>query len=249
VHHPEILVLLAAVAALYGRGYRRVGGSNRSVPWLLGAGLLSIALVLSSPLDGAAERGLTAHMVQHVVLMVVSAPLLVAAAPMPALLAATPQRWQLALASLRVRGSWVVWAAVGLILSAVAMWGWHAPVLYEAALRHQPLHALEHGSYLATAAVFWQAVGLGHDPRHGGVVPVLFVAALPGTALGAALTLATHAWYPSYPSLDDQQMAGIVMWGFGGLAYVVAAAVLFGTWLAATDRATPPRPLATGART
>jgi cytochrome c oxidase assembly factor CtaG len=72
---------------------------------------------------------------------------------------------------------------------------------------------------------------------------VLFVAALPGTALGAALTLASNPWYAEYPSMADQQLAGVVMWGFAGLAYVLVAACLFGIWLAGLERETPARPL------
>ena len=71
--------------------------------------------------------------------------------------------------------------------------------------------------------------------RRGSGVPALFVAALPGSALGAALTLAGRPWYPAYPSLDDQQLAGVVMWAFAGTVYVVAAGVVFGLWLAAEE--------------
>jgi cytochrome c oxidase assembly factor CtaG len=86
-------------------------------------------------------------------------------------------------------------------------------------------------------------VGLGAARPRGGAVAAVFVAALPGTALGAALTLAAKPWYPDYPSLADQQLAGVVMWGFAGLAYVLAAAVVFGMWLRSVERDTPARPI------
>jgi cytochrome c oxidase assembly factor CtaG len=87
--------------------------------------------------------------------------------------------------------------------------------------------------------------------RRGAGVVALFVAALPGSALGAALTLADHTWYPAYPALDDQQMAGVVMWAFAGTVYVVAAGVVFGLWLAAEQAyadadTTPPTPIGVG---
>jgi putative membrane protein len=128
------------------------------------------------------------------------------------------------------------------------MLAWHAPVLYRAAVHHEVLHALEHASYLTTAALFAWAVGVGSAHRHGAAVPVLFVAALPGTALGAALTLATTPWYAEYPSIGGQQLAGVVMWGFAGLAYVLAAACLFGLWLAGLEREAPGRPAESAAR-
>jgi putative membrane protein len=123
------------------------------------------------------------------------------------------------------------------------MLAWHAPALYDAAVDHEALHILQHLSYLATATAFAWVVGVGSTHRHGGAVPVLFAAALPGTALGAALTLAGTPWYAAYGSMADQQLAGVVMWAFAGLAYVLAAACLFGLWLAGLERETPGRPL------
>ena len=72
---------------------------------------------------------------------------------------------------------------------------------------------------------------------------MLFAAALPGSLLGAGLTLAGAPWCRDYPSMSDQQLAGVIMWEFAGLAYVLAAACLFGLWLAGLERETPARPL------
>jgi putative membrane protein len=198
---------------------------------LLGAGA-GIALVsVLPPVDAAAERSLVAHMVQHVVLLVVAAPLIAAGAPRLARATALRDR------------HWTACVLGTLAVQSAVMWAWHAPVLYDAALRHDPLHAVEHASYLLTAAAFWWCVGVGSARPRGGAVPVVFAAALPGSALGAALTLAAHPWYPAYPTMSDQQLAGVVMWGFGGLAYVLVAAVLFGLWVRAMETDTPPRPV------
>jgi putative membrane protein len=192
---------------------------------------------------------LTAHMAQHVLLLVVAAPFLAMGAPLPTMLWALPERrreWALGLwrASIRSHArSWALWVSSALVAQSAVMLAWHAPVLYEAAVGHQVFHVLQHASYLMTATVFWWAVGLGATGRHGAAVPVLFVAALPGTVLGAGLTLAGTPWYDVYPSLSDQQLAGVVMWGFAGLAYVLAAACVFGLWLAGLERETPARPL------
>jgi putative membrane protein len=207
-----------------------------------------MAVALLPPLATRADDSLVAHMVQHVLLLVVAAPLLALGAPLPALLWVLPGPgrarasvpWRRALRSHGRR--WSAWALGTLVLSSVVMLAWHAPVLYEAAVRHEAVHALEHLSFLATATAFWWALGVGSPRPRGAAVPVVFVAALPGTALGAALTLASRPWYSNYPSMADQQLAGVVMWGFAGLAYVLLAAVLFGVWLRGVERDTPARP-------
>ncbi len=252
-----VVAALAATAATYAAGVRRAwlaAGRGRLVTpsqaWWFGAALAALAVALLPPLSVRAHHGLVAHMVQHVLLLVVGAPLLAGGAPLPALLWALPARvrergfavWR---RLLRSRGRrWPVWAAATLVVTSVVMVGWHTPAAYDAANRHDALHALEHLSFVATATAFWWAVGLGSSRPHGGAVGVVFVAALPGTALGAALTLAGRTWYAAYPSLADQQLAGVVMWGFAGLAYVLAAAVIFGLWLRSLERATPGRPAA-----
>ena len=116
------------------------------------------------------------------------------------------------------------------------MWAWHAPVLYGAAVDDKAVHAVEHVWFLGAGLLFWGAWRRGWPAVGAPVSSAMFVAALPGTALGAALTLAPRPWYPMYPSLEDQQLAGVVMWGFAGAVYVVAAGVVFGLWLAAEDR-------------
>lgn len=181
------------------------------------AGLAVTGAALVPPLETATTSSLTAHMVQHVLLIAVAAPLLGAGLPR----AGHHQRW-------------AGWTAAALAVEAGVMWAWHAPGPYEAALRVEPLHALEHLSLLGTATVFWWALDVRRPA--GGAVAFVFAAALPGSALGAAMTLAASPWYASYPSLADQQLAGVVMWAFAGLAYVVGGAVVFAVWLAQTER-------------
>jgi cytochrome c oxidase assembly factor CtaG len=236
---------LAAVGVAYAVGVSRMAKPrSRDVRNFVAAYVvLAVALVMP-------HGSLTAHMVQHVLLLVVAAPLLASGAPLPTLLWALPAGVQRARAlgvwraCVRSHGRrWAVWAGAALVAQGAVMLAWHTPALYGAAVRHGALHVLQHASYVATATVFWWAVGLGSARRHGAAVPVLFAAALPGTLLGAGLTLASTPWYAEYPSLDDQQLAGVVMWGFAGLAYVLAAAGLFGLWLAGLERETPARPL------
>jgi cytochrome c oxidase assembly factor CtaG len=181
-----------------------------------GIGLIVLALAVGPPLDVAADHSLTAHMTQHVLLLTVVPPLLVVGAPF-------------------VARTWWRGAAIATALQTVVMWSWHVPAAYAAASGRSPVHALEHLSFLAVGVAFWATV---LSRRVGiGAPLLLFIAALPGTALGVALTLAAGAWYPAYPDLGSQQLAGVVMWAGGGTAYLIGAAVLAARALRAEDLA------------
>ena len=183
---------------------------------LLAIGLVTAALAAGGPLHDASAHSLAAHMTEHVLLLLV-APLLLALA--------TP--------AVRTRAPFGL-LVVAFVLHTGAMVVWHLPGPFEAAVRHEALHAFEHLTMLGTGYLFW--LFLLALPSRGMTVPVLFVASLPGTALGAAMTLATTSWYATAPSVGGQQLAGVIMWAFGGAVYVVAAAVMFGAWLADLDR-------------
>lgn len=252
-----VVLILVLTGWTYAAGARRAwrgAGPGRLITrgqarWF-GAGLAALAVALLPPLASRGDHSLAAHMVQHVLLLVVIAPLLVLGDPVSALLWALPERWRRPVSrpwrrALRSHArSWLLWAAGTFLAAAAVMISWHVSVLYEFALHHEPVHAVEHATFLVTAAAFWWAVGIGSPRPRGAAVAVVFVGALPGTALGAAMTLAARPWYAEYPSLADQQLAGVVMWAFAGLAYVLAAAVVFGLWLAAVERDSPARPLA-----
>ncbi len=250
------LALLALTGGLYALGLSRAwtaAGRGRLVrtsqAWLFAGGVVALALALLPPLEGRTDHSLTAHMIQHVLLLVVAAPLLALGAPLPTLLWALPEQWRpRATAAWRrlLRSHsvhWPAWAGGALVVESLVMAAWHLPVAYRAALHHDGLHVVEHATFVGTACLFAWAVGVGSARRHGSAVAVVFLAALPGSALGAALTLASRPWYAEYRSLADQQMAGVVMWAFAGVAYVVAAACLFGVWLGGLERDTPGRPL------
>lgn len=257
---PSAAGLLLAGAAAYVIGLRRLwhrAGRGRLVRThevaCFALGWAAVAVALLPPIDALAAGSFTAHMVQHVLLLVVAPPLLAAGALLPTLLWALPDRaratgeraWRRVLRSHGGR-RWAAWAGATLVAQTAVMWAWHAPALYEAALDNAVLHAFEHATFLGAATAFWWAVGLGPGPRRGAAVPVVFAAALPGSVLGAALTLSTDPWYPAFANLDSQQLAGVVMWAFGGLFYVLASAVLFGRWLAGTERLHPARPVGAG---
>jgi putative membrane protein len=242
---PVLVVCAAAVG--YGVCLRRAQPVAMRVPrWAaaaFGSGLATTAAALAPPFHEIAERSFTGHMVQHVLLICVAAPLLVLGEPGAVVLRAVAperrRRWRSWL--IQSRSGWGLWAAGAIALQAVVMWSWHAPVLFEAALRSDVVHGIEHATLLGSSMIVWWALLRGRRRHRGGAALALFVGAFPGTALGAALLLAPHPWLPSYShhgvtaALADQQMAGVVMWSVAGIAYVVGAAVLFGTWLASEE--------------
>ncbi len=254
--HLPILVAVAVAGWAYMRGTRRLWArTGVARPWraaAFAAGLVTLLLVLVTPLDEASEQRLWAHMVQHEVLVAVAAPLLILANPLPSLLwalspghrAAVAPWWRrVSRSHARPRG-WAAWAVGALVLQTVAIWAWHAPDLYEAALHSELLHALQHASFLGTALFFWWAVlGARRRSLYGGGALVNFAAALQGVALGAFMTLAGRVWYPTYAAveggnltpLEDQQVAGVIMWGPAGIAYLLAAVLLFAAWLGGSD--------------
>ena len=178
---------------------------------LLAAAGLLLLVVLSPPFHHAADRDLVVHMVQHLVLMAVVPTLLVVGAHLP-----TPARPHL--------GPIV-------LLHTVVLFAWHAPALYDAAARSASVHVAEHLTLLAAGVLLWRALGIGDGHVRAGSVLALFVAAVPGTVLGLAMTLASHPWYTAYPHLAQQQLAGVVMWGPAGTAYALAGGALVIGWL------------------
>jgi putative membrane protein len=259
---PAVLAGLAIAAAAYGLGARRLWRGGPGAPAgpqaaAFAAGLAVVALALVSPLDTLAGVLFAAHMAQHMLLVMVAAPLLVLGAPGLPLTVALRPRWRRRLGRLRrypavaagrrlLTRPLVAWA-----VHVAALWAWHLPGPYQAALRNDLVHAAEHASFLVTAALFWWVVLSRHGRRRlapGFAVLYLFAAALQGSALGALLTLAPAPLYPLQAAgsaswgldpLADQQLAGLVMWVPADLVYLGTAGALFMGWLASLERASP----------
>jgi cytochrome c oxidase assembly factor CtaG len=260
---PAIALGLGLAAWAYARGLRALGRRGeirqaargwRLASFLAGLGVLFIALM--SPLDALASALFSAHMLQHVLLILVAAPLLILGVPLgPFLLAlSSPVRRTMGRGWRQTawpRLSWqaltqplVVWA-----LHAVALWAWHAPGLYQAALRSELVHLLEHFSFLGTALLFWWVLrGAGSGSGFG--VLYLFTLALQSGLLGALITFAPRPWYLAYRAtapawgltpLEDQQLAGVLMWIPMGVVYTIAALILFAAQLASIERAAQQR--------
>jgi cytochrome c oxidase assembly factor CtaG len=180
---------------------------------LLATGVALLLVVLSPPFHRLADRDLVGHMVQHLALMAVVPPLLVVGAHLR-----TPARRHL--------GPIV-------LLHTGVLFAWHAPALYDAAVRSTPVHLAEHVSLLVAGVLLWRALGIGDGEVRAASVLALFAAAVPGTVLGLAMTLARHPWYSTYPHLAQQQLAGVIMWGPAGTAYALAGGALVIGWLRA----------------
>jgi cytochrome c oxidase assembly factor CtaG len=138
--------------------------------------------------------------------------------------------------------------AVAVGLQSLALGVWHLPPLYDAAVGNDAIHAAEHLTFLGTGLLFWWIVtGAGRRWGTAAAVITIFIASLPATLLGALMTLSTSPWYPRYAtrsfaaSLQNQQLAGVVMWAFGGMVYVIAGVALFVSWMRELDRVTPSR--------
>lgn len=259
---PGVVVGLAATALWYGAGVRalwRRGGRGRGVrrwqAWSFAAGVATIAIALLSPVDAAAEQIFAAHMVQHLLLIVVAAPLVVLGAPAPALWWGLPRRTRrgVARALLRSRGLQWSWRAVSapavvIVAHIVALWFWHFPGPYQLALRDDAVHAVEHLSFVATAVLFWWVVLQPTGARrlsHPATIVALVVMLAQSGALGAFLVYARSPWYPAHAAgargwgltlLEDQQLAGMIMWVPAGVAYVAATVWAFLDWMAWDER-------------
>jgi putative membrane protein len=219
--HGLTVAVLGAALGLYLLGVARLwrrAGAGRAIrlPHLaaFGAGWLVAAAALLSPLHHYAERLLWAHMVQHELLMVLAAPLLVLGKPVEA------WSWVLPLRIPRLLGD----ATFAWTLHAAAVWLWHAPRLFEAAVGSDWLHLAQHASFFVSAALFWWTV-LAPAARALAAVVSLLATMIHTGVLGALMTFSRTSWYAGF-ALEDQQLAGLVMWVPAGIAYPLGALLI-----------------------
>ncbi|CAN5716044.1 cytochrome c oxidase assembly protein [soil metagenome] len=258
---PWVLAGIALSVGLYVRGVRRLwgkAGTGRGIRrwqvWCYAGGVAALFAALVSPLDALGGVLFSAHMLQHVVLMLVAAPLLVLGMPLIPFLWALPMRWRQRLGGWArnpdLRGIWYVFTypAVAWLLHAGAIWVWHVPALYQATLYSEAVHIVQHLSFFGTALLFWW-VALESSRRRrrafGFGVLYVFTTAVHSSILGALLTFSLVLWYPAYAPttaawgltpLEDQQLGGLVMWVPAGIVYVVAALMLLAAGLGLTER-------------
>lgn len=251
---PVLLAGGAMAVALYARGRlgRAAGGRRGRTAAFVGA-LAALAVALVSPLDAMASALASAHMVQHVLLVLVAAPLLALAAPGTTLVRGLPSSAvQVAARTFRGLGGgrWVgrvvrqpalVW-----VLHVATLWFWHAAGPYDAALGNPAVHVVEHASFLLTAVLLWRVVVGPRRARgsQGVGILVVFGLAVQSVLLSALLTFANDPWYAGYATtttswgltpLDDQHLAGVIMWIPSGAIHVGTALALLVAWIQSTD--------------
>jgi putative membrane protein len=246
-----VTLVLVLVALVYLRGWLRLRKElpNKIPLWRLAAfmsGLSLFWIVVGSPLSALDHESLTIHMINHLVLMALVAPLLLAGAPGPLLLEGLPVRAGRGLHDLLLRNL-PVQRLGRLLQNPVFCWlvatatviGWHLPTVFQLAMHSHWWHAVEYASFMLAGLLFWLPVlqpvsSAGEWPRWS--TPLyLFLATLPCDILSAFLVFCGRVVYPSYLSsrrlfnlsaLQDQQCAGALMWVGVTFAYLLPAMVI-----------------------
>lgn len=256
---PFVVAPLAAAAGVYAAGARlawRRAGAGRGVSFgnaaAFAAGMLVLVGALVWPVDPLGEELFSAHMLQHLLLMNVAAPLLVLAAPLQVMVRVLPRAWRRAVPLLVARLSGILFTAA---LQAGLMFVWHLPGVIGAALRSDALHAAMHASLLAAALLFWTAVlGARGHARWAAFAALLVTAKVMGAAC-IWLLLAADPSYSAYgakaaayglSALQDEQIGWGLMMVLGATSYLVASVIVFVKALTgvAAPACVPPRSLA-----
>jgi len=258
---PAIILPIILVSWLYDLGVRRLWrrfGGGHAVSYAgvaaFGAGMVLLAAALVSPLDGLSATLFSAHMAQHMLLVLAIPPLLLIGRVDLALASALPAGWQrstrhwlhrrparhVVAAALHPVTAWCLFAAV--------FWAWHAPALYESALRHDAIHAAEHLTLLVAGLAFWRVILRAAGQRdfaYPFAILFVFTTMLQMSVLAALLTFSGDAWYPAYSAtagewgislLTDQRTGALVMWMTSNAAFLGVVVVLFMRWFAAEER-------------
>lgn len=255
-----VLLLVAGTAVLYGLGARTARRHRpRSIlpGWRIGcfsAGLVVVLIALVGPIDTLADDRFSVHMTQHVLIMMLAAPLLAVGEPLTVLVLCLSRdaRKKVAVPVLRSRVARMALSpGFALALFTIVLWGSHYPGIYDAAAGNQGLHDLEHLSYLLAAALLWSVVfGFDFGPKrseHAGRLLMLFGMMAVTSILGLVLTSTPRPLYPYYvhaardigiSPLGDQHLGGVIMWICGMVITVSAMVPVLLAWLAEDERRT-----------
>ena len=251
---PSVLGPLLALTLVYartvGRLWRRGGrGSGITVGRVLAFTLAIVALLVAlvSPLDALSEALFSAHMVQHLLLTLVAAPLLLAGRVDVGLVFAVPLALRRRAARILSRARRAAPAA-GPVAAVTAYLGlllvWHIPPIYDLAVENAIVHGLEHVSLVLGGLAFWSVMGAARGRPAGAAAVAAFVVSLISVLLAATMTVATRPWYESHVAtaprwgltpLRDQVLAAAIMWIPGGLVYFFAAAAAVLRWIRADE--------------
>lgn len=259
---PLILLSVGLVAIVYARGLRRIRRrTRRGAPALarapaFGSGLAILIVALQSPISTYDDRLFSIHMLQHMLLVLGAAPLLLIGAPLLPLLWGLPDQERRGVgrllsphAPLHRFGHRITQPLVAAVLFLGTVAVWHVPLLYDAAQARSITHDLEHALLVGTAVLFWWPLlpptGASRRMGHGLAVVYLAAAAFEGTVIGALLTFSSEPLYTTYrlapriaglSVLQDQQLAGLIMWVPSGLVYLSAILVQVGLLLRSDEQ-------------
>ena len=251
-----LLIPIALLGFWYARGLRQWPERSREhSAWRTAsyyAGLTVLVLAFESPLDRLGEHQFSMHIIQHNIVMMIVPPLILLGAPTTPMLRGMP-RWLRQGAVRRVAGNVVArgvyrtltFPIVAMALFAMSQWTWHLyPGLYDRALNEDWLHNVQHASFLAVAMLFWWNI-IDPKPLHSRIPPLarilyFYGAMIPKHILSAFIVFADTPFYPTYErvhrflpgsALEDQQLAGLLMWvPFGELLNLLTAGIILGFW-------------------
>ncbi len=260
---PLVVVGILVAVVLYARGWVRLheGGRGAGLPawraWSYYAGLVALALALLSPIGTFDDELFTFHMLQHLLLILAVAPLTLLGAPLVVVLWGLPAGWRRTVGRGIAPGTELhrlfsglshplVAAPIFLVTLAI----WHVPDLYDAAQGRTFIHDIEHALFLVTALLYWWPVihptGGKRRLGYGLAIPYLIPPLLEGNLIGALLTFAPRPLYATYrdaprisglTAVEDQQLAGLIMWVPSGFVYLTAIFLLLALFLRQEERA------------
>lgn len=259
---PIIVLVLAIALSAYVQGVRKLwarAGRNRGVRYRQVAaglgGFLALGIALISPLDPLSSSLFSAHMFQHMLLITVAPLLFVLAGMSVTSIWALPAPWRRKMPGLwreasALRSTWklVTRPLSVFALHSLVLWIWHIPLFYNAAIRNELIHMVEHVTMFGTALLFWWVIV---QPRsrarisYGIGLMMVFGLVIQKTALGALITFTPTVWYAGHASttaiwgltpLEDQQLAGAVLMGPTGVVYLIAGVALLAGWMRAIER-------------
>jgi putative membrane protein len=253
---PGVVIPLLLAGGLFALGARKRWGrpdwsSKEALSFCAGWLVLFGALV--SPIHELGGQLFWVHMTQHELLMIVAAPLLVFSRPLMWWLWAMPQPWREAIGHFFGRRTTAaIWAAMTAplfvwLLHGGTLWLWHIPILYNASVESEGVHALQHITFLSTALLFWWTLLHGRHGRltYGSGVVYCFTTAVHTSVLGALMTFAPCIWYAIYDGrtaafhltpLQDQQIGGLIMWVPAGVVFTVLGLWLLAAWIRESER-------------
>jgi cytochrome c oxidase assembly factor CtaG len=250
---PVVLTAIVVSCWWYAAGVRALwrsagpgGAVTRAQAAAFALAIAVVVIALVSPLDPASEALFSVHMTQHVLLTLIAAPLFVLGSPLHVMAWGLPTplrrrvgRWQ---GRIRRPLSHPALPGVDLAVFTAVFTAWHIPVLYDAAIADDAVHAVEHVTMLLAALAFWAPIVRPRRTNAGVGVLLLFVSMIASGLLSALLVFAPTPWYAHHDitawgltRLADQQAAGAVMWVLGGTIYVASGAMAVMRWLRLDD--------------